>query len=363
MRLISIERCQAGMVLAQPICTDQGTILLNTDMTLTDSMIERLKQKGINTIYIRDEATEDIEIEETISQETRQMAMKVIYQGFSEIIHAEKKWKARLSPATTAAFRNVFELILADLKNNRKAIGLLSDMYIQDHYVYAHSLNVAIYAAAVGLELGYTDKELLELGIGAMLHDIGKLMIPEEILYKPGRLTDEEFSTVKQHAEYGFNYLRHQQGIPLLAAHCAYQHHERLDGTGYPRALQGDEIHKYARLLSVCDVFDALTTNRVYRNAMLPHDAMEIIFAGTGTHFEPKIVEAFRKTVAIYPIGLTVTLNTGAVGIVVDYNRNLPGRPVVRIIKREDGSKPVPYYEMDLSKELNITIVQCEPIL
>lgn len=363
MRLISIERCQAGMVLAQPICTDQGTILLNTDMTLTDSMIERLKQKGINTIYIRDEATEDIEIEETVSQETRQMAMKVIYQGFSEIIHAEKKWKARLSPATTAAFRNVFELILADLKKNRKAIGLLSDIYIQDHYVYAHSLNVAIYAAAVGLELGYTDKELLELGIGAMLHDIGKLMIPEEVLYKPGRLTDEEFSTVKQHAEYGFNYLRHQQGIPLLAAHCAYQHHERLDGTGYPRALRGDEIHKYARLLSVCDVFDALTTNRVYRSAMLPHDAMEIIFAGTGTHFEPEIVEAFRKTVAIYPIGLTVTLNTGAIGIVVDYNRNLPGRPVVRIIKREDGSKPVPYYEMDLSKELNITIVQCEPIL
>lgn len=332
-------------------------------MKLTDSIIERLKQKGINTIYIRDEATEDIEIEEAVSQKTRQTAMKVIYQGFSEIIQAEKKWKARLSPSTAAAFRNVFEMILNDLKKNGKAIGLLSDMYIQDHYVYAHSLNVAIYAAALGLELGYTDKELLELGIGAMLHDIGKLMIPEEILYKPGRLTDDEFATMKQHAEYGFDYLRQQQGIPLLAAHCAFQHHERLDGTGYPRALRGDQIHKYARLLSVCDVFDALTTNRVYRRAMLPHDAMEIIFAGTGTHFEPAIVEAFRKTIAIYPIGLTVTLNTGAVGIVVDYNRNLPSRPVVRVIQHTDGSKAEPYYEVDLSKELNITVVECEAIL
>jgi putative nucleotidyltransferase with HDIG domain len=363
MRLISIHRCSPGMVLAQPICTDQGTILLNKDMKLTDSMIERLKQKGISKFYIQDEATDDLDIEEVVSLKTRQTAVKVIYQGFNEIIHAEQKWKARLAPSTIAAFRNVFESILSDLKRNRKALGLLSDMYVQDHYVYAHSLNVAIYAAAVGLELGYNDKELLELGIGAMLHDIGKLMIPSEILYKPGRLTDEEFAVMKKHTEYGFDYLRQQQGIPLLAAHCAYQHHERFDGTGYPRGLSGEEIHKYARLLAVCDVFDALTTNRVYRRAMLPHDAMDIIFAGTGTHFEPEIVDAFRKTVAIYPIGLIVTLSTGATGIVVDYNRNLPARPVIRIIEHEDGSKADPYYEIDLSKELSVMIVQCETIL
>ncbi|MCP1354791.1 HD-GYP domain-containing protein [Aneurinibacillus migulanus] len=363
MRLISIQRCQAGMVLAQPICTDQGTILLNTDMELTEHIIERLKQKGVYTLYIQDEATEDLEVEESVSPETRRAAVKVIYQGFSEIIHAEKKWKSRLSPNTITAFRNVFESILGDLKRNRKALGLLSDMYIQDHYVYAHSLNVAIYAAAVGLQLGYNDKELLELGIGAMLHDIGKLMIPDEILHKPGRLTDDEFSIMKKHTEYGFDYLRHQQGIPLLAAHCAYQHHERMDGSGYPRGLKGEDIHKYARLLAVCDVFDALTTNRVYREAMLPHNAMEIIFGGTGTQFESEVVEAFRRTVAIYPVGLTVTLSNGATGIVVDYNRNLPARPIVRVIKHEDGDKAEPYYEIDLSKELNITIVQCDTIL
>ncbi|GEN33348.1 MULTISPECIES: HD-GYP domain-containing protein [Aneurinibacillus] len=363
MRLISIQSCEAGMVLAQPICTDQGAVLLNKDMVLTDSMIERLKRKGVNTLYIRDEATEDLEMEEAVSSETRRAAVKVIYQGFSEIVHAEQKWKSRLSPSTINAFRNVFDSIVGDLKRNRKALGLLSDMYIQDHYVYAHSLNVAIYAAAVGIEMGYNDKELLELGMGAMLHDIGKLMVPGEILYKPGRLTDDEFAVMKKHTEYGFDYLRQQHGIPLLAAHCAYQHHERLDGTGYPRGLKGEEIHKYGRLLAVCDVFDALTTNRVYRGAMLPHDAMEIIFAGTGTHFEPAIVDAFRKTVSIYPVGLTVTLSNGATGIVVDYNRNLPARPVVRVIKHEDGSKANPYYEIDLSKELTIMIVRCDTIL
>ncbi|MED0757167.1 HD-GYP domain-containing protein [Aneurinibacillus thermoaerophilus] len=363
MRLISIRHCRPGMRLAQPICTDQGTILLNTDMILTGSMIQRLEQKGIYALYIHDEATADVERNEAVSAETRQIAAKMIYRGFNEIIHAEQKWKARLSPGTLAAFRTAFEAILSDLKHNHRAMGLLSHMYIQDHYAYAHSLNVTIYATAVGLELGYNDKELLELGMGAMLHDIGKLMVPREILYKPGKLTDQEFFQVKKHAEYGFEYLRHQQGIPLLSAHCAYQHHERMDGTGYPRGLKGDNIHKYARLLAVCDVFDALTANRVYRSAMLPHKAMEIIYTGSGTQFEKKVVEAFHKTVAIYPVGLAVTLSNGATGVVVDYNRDLPGRPVVRILKNPDGSSAEPYYEIDLARESTLMIVQCDTIL
>jgi putative nucleotidyltransferase with HDIG domain len=363
MRLISISRCQSGMVLAQPIFTDQGAMLLNSDMVLTDNIIERLKQKGVSTLYIRDEATEDIEIQESVSRETRRQAAKLIYQGFNEIIHAEQKWKTRLSPATLTSFRQAFETILSDLKHNRNAMGLLSDIYVQDNYVYAHSLNVTIYATAVGLELGYNDKELVELGLGAMLHDIGKLMVPKEILHKPGRLTDEEFDEMKKHAEYGFECLRRQPEISLLAAHCAYQHHERLDGSGYPRGLKGDEIHKYARLLAVCDVFDALTTKRVYRGAMLPHEAMEIICAGAGDLFEEKIIDAFKKTVAIYPVGLSVTLNTGETGIVVDYNRNLPSRPVVRVLKCADGSPAEPYYEIDLAKELTIVITECDTIL
>lgn len=363
MRLISIARCESGMKLAKPIYTDTGAVLLNTDVSLTDTMIRRLQEKGIHTIYIHDEATKDIEIQEVVSQKVRQEAARAIYHNFTEIVGADQKWKARLSPAAISEFRNAFENILSDLKQNRQAMNLLTNICVQDHYVYSHSLNVAIYSAALALHLGYTDKDIVELGMGALLHDIGKLRVPGEVLYKPGRLTDEEFVEMKKHTEYGFEFLRNQEGVSLLAAHCAFQHHERMDGTGYPRGLKGEEIHRYARVLAVCDVFDALTTNRVYRSAMLPHDAMEILYTGAGTHFEPGIVDAFRRTVAIYPIGLSVQLNTGEMGVVVDYNRNVPARPVVRVTKMPDGSVPSHYYEVDLAKELTVMIVKCDAIL
>lgn len=147
--------------------------------------------------------------------------------------------------------------------------------------------------------------------MGSLLHDIGKMMIPPEILHKPGRLTDEEFDIIKNHAKYGFDILRKQGDVPLLSAHCALQHHEKWNGGGYPRGLAGEEIHPYARALAVGDVFDALTTHRVYRRAMLPHEAMEIIYADTNSHFEQSVVETFRRTVAIYPVGVTVKLNSG----------------------------------------------------
>src|SRR5690606_17963818 len=138
------------------------------------------------------------------------------------------------------------------------------------------------YSLAIGLKLGYSEAQLEGLGIGAILHDIGKVAIPLEILNKKGKLSEEEYTLVKEHTTNGFEILRKIEELPLLAAHCAYQHHERLDGSGYPRGLKGDDIHPYAKLLAVTDVFDALTTERSYRKAMLPHIALEVIFSGTG---------------------------------------------------------------------------------
>lgn len=146
----------------------------------------------------------------------------------------------------------------------------------------------------------------------------------------------------------------------MLAAHCAYQHHERLDGSGYPRSLKKDEIHKYARLLAVADVFEALTNHRVHRRAMLPHLAIEILYSQSGTHFDQDYVESFRNTVAIYPIGVSVKLNTGETAIVAGYKANMLTRPIVRIIK-DPANNPLPHYhEVDLSKNLSLMIEECD---
>jgi putative nucleotidyltransferase with HDIG domain len=363
MRLIATTRCEPGTILAKALYTETGSVLLARDVELTGSLLKRIKQLGIDTLYIRDKATEDIIIEDPISDETRRVALHSIYDSFTSVVKSEKKWKARFSPTHVHSFRQAFEGILQDLKTNKNAINLLTNICTFDHYVYAHSLNVAVYTTALGIQQGLNDKELVEVGMGAMLHDVGKMMIPSEILNKKGKLTDEEFEVIKRHTEFGFEMLRAQEGISLLSAHCAFQHHEKIDGTGYPRGLKGDEIHKYARLMAVGDVFDAVTSNRVYRKAMLPHVAMEILYADAGKHFERAFVEGFGKTIAIYPIGITVTLNTGETGVVVDYNRHLPSRPVVRILKNPDGTNLKKLYEIDLSKSLTTLIVNCDSII
>ena len=194
--------------------------------------------------------------------------------------------------------------------------------------------------------------------MGAILHDVGKMNIPFEILGKPGKLTEEEFEMVKKHPEYGFQLLKNIHTVSLHVAHCAYQHHERIDGSGYPRGLKGDEIHELGKIIAVADVFDAVTSNRVYRNAMLPHEGLEILYAGAGNQFEVSIVEAFRRAVAIYPMGLTVELNDDRKGVISGQNIGIGDRPIVRIIE-EMGNPLQESYEINLKNQPHLIITRC----
>jgi HD-GYP domain-containing protein (c-di-GMP phosphodiesterase class II) len=185
--------------------------------------------------------------------------------------------------------------------------------------------------------------------------------IPLDILLKPGKLTQEEYEIIKQHAEVGFQMLRKVQTMPLLVAHCAYQHHERLNGSGYPRGITGDNIHLYGKIIAVADVFDAITSNRVYRQAMLPHEALEILYSGIDTLYDKEIVQAFKKSIVLYPTGLGVTLSSGEKGIVCRQNKGLNERPIIRVLEK-NGEDVIPY-ELDLKINLATLITSCETIL
>jgi HD-GYP domain-containing protein (c-di-GMP phosphodiesterase class II) len=253
-------------------------------------------------------------------------------------------------------------MIIDDLSSHKDAMIMLTNMSVTDNYLYQHSLNVCIYTTMLAMALGYSRDELMTIGLGSLLHDIGKTQIPSGILKKKGDLTDHEFEIIKRHAEFGFQLLKDEPNIPLLAAHCALQHHERLDGSGYPRGIKGNEIHKYARLIGITDSYDAMTTHRAYRSAMLPHQALEILFTGSGTLYEKKMIEMFRDKIAIYPIGVTVRISTGESGVVVDLNATAPMRPIVRILQDADGRELKEPYEIDLSKKLNVMITDVNDV-
>ncbi|WP_227937384.1 HD-GYP domain-containing protein [Alkalihalobacillus deserti] len=362
MRLVSTRSVTAGSKLAKPIYNDNGQVLLFQGAELTDRVLNRLSQLGFTFIYVQDERTDDIDIENVVREETKRKAVKTIKKEFQVIANDLNLKKTFNGDHLSKDFSKVIKAILSDIKENENALTILSDMFVYDSYIFTHSLNVTVYTLGLAVELGFNDKQMMDIGMGALLHDVGKMAIPVEVLNKPGRLNDEEFSIIQTHAKAGFDMLRNAPNLSLLTAHCAYQHHERLDGTGYPQGLKDNQIHYYAKIMAIADVFDAVTSNRIYRKSMLPHEGLELLYAGVGKQFDKTLVEAFRRTIAVYPAGLKVKLSDGRMAIVVKQNKQLSTHPVVRIIE-ENNIEISPSYDVDLMKQLNVTIVETETTL
>lgn len=358
MRLVPVRKLQEGMRIGKKIYNDEGVVLLADGVELTVPLIRRLVELDIGYVYIEDEQTEGIVIPELLHEDTRREALQNIRKNFQRLSGTSKIAKGYFHLGKD--FTRVMEAILKDVSRQEDSMILLMDMNTADHYLYKHSLNVCVYSLVLGIASGYPEDRLMQLGLGALLHDIGKTQIPQRVLSKPQKLTDDEFRVMKAHAEIGYKILKDEPNIPLLAAHCAFQHHERLNGSGYPRGVQGKEIHEYAQWVALADSYDAMTSHRVYRPAMLPHQAVEVLYAGSGTLYDQKKLELFRDKVAIYPPGLTVKLNTGETGVVSRIHSSTPHRPVIRILSDAEGRNLKAPYEIDLARKLSVILTEVD---
>lgn len=361
LRLVPVQMLYEGMKIGKKIYSADGVTLLSEGVELTNNLIKRLKEIGIGYVYIQDALTEDIIIPEVLHEETRRKALHTIQSSFQKISQ---------SPITSRSmggyrhlgrdFTAVMQSILDDLNSQEITMIMLMDMNRVDHYLYRHSLNVCVYTLILGAASGLSMEQLKVLGVGSLLHDIGKTQISAKILMKPGKLDDDEFNQIKSHTELGFKMLKDEPDIPLVAAHCAFQHHERLNGTGYPRGLKGSEIHEYAQWLGMADTFDAMTSHRVYKPAMLPHQAMECLYGGSDILFDQRKLQIFRDKVAIYPPGMSVKLSTGETGVVSKIHPSIPQRPVVRILTNEAGEPLKLPFDKDLAEILSVVVTHVE---
>lgn len=351
MRRVNIQDLKLGMVIARPIYSSDGRILLQTGISLDEEYIRRLKEMGITSIYIRDKFLDEVDdIPDVVSEKTRIAATKLIGDNFKQL---EKQHKIN-----TRAITNMVNNIIDELLSNSKILVHLSDIRAFDDYTFAHSVNVCILSIMTGITLGYNELKLKELGLGALLHDVGKIKIDKKILNKPGDLTKEEFNEVKNHTEYGFEILRKYDDIPLLSAHIAYQHHERWDGNGYPRGLAGRNIHEYARIVAVADVYDALLDYRPYRPSYTVTQAITIIKRMAGIYLDTSCVSSLIANIAVYPIGSIIELNSGEIGVVVDVNKETPTKPVVKILYNRNQKRISHPYEVDLSKFSTVVVAK-----
>lgn len=355
MRLISINTLQEGMVVGRTIWNEAGHPLLHKNVVVTNPIINRLQQLNIQYVYIDDSISNGIQIEETIKPEVRNQAVHKITQSFAAIKNVKQNQTSYVLDQQSKVIGSIVEGLLDAILNNEEVVTLLTDTYIYDEYIYTHSFQVTMYSLAIAKEMGYNYDDLRIIGIGAMLHDIGKLVIPHEILNKPGPLSDDEYEEMKKHTRYGFDILRNLHTVSLLVAHCAFQHHERLDGSGYPRGLVDTDIHPFAKIIAVADVFDAVTSNRIYRDKMFPSQGIAIIEAGSGTLYDPQVVAALKKSVVHYPNGTVIVLSDNRRAVVSKQNEAAPARPWVRVFEEDDCIIDATY-ELNLLEYLDVAI-------
>ncbi len=251
--------------------------------------------------------------------------------------------------------------ILGELLNNKDVLVNLSDIKTVDDYTFSHSVNVCVLSLVTGIKLGLNMTRLRQLGVGALLHDIGKIMIPEEILKKPSKLTKNEFELIQKHTFLGYQMLKANPNIDISSAYIALGHHERYNGSGYPYQISSANIHLYARIVAIADVYDAISSDRVYRKKIQVHKVVEYIASLGNQHFDEMILQHFLPNIAVFPIGTSVLLSTGQKGIVVEVNSKLPSKPIVRIIFNADGTKNNKFDEVDLANTLDLLIINtCE---
>lgn len=348
MRLVNIEYIQEGAILARPVIDSTGRILLQAGMKMTSPYVQRLHHLGCEKLYIEDERLDDVQVNMAIEGRTRESA----YQAVKSIRHSiESNQILKMDQ-----LRGTVQRMIADVLSCEDVIGYLCDVRGYDEYTFHHSINSTILALVIGMSCGYHESKLVELGLGVMMHDVGKIKIPTEILNKKEPLTKEEYAEIQKHTIYGYEILRRNDELGLLAAHVAFQHQERWDGSGYPRGLKNYQIHEYGRIAAVADVFEALTSNRPYRPALEPYQAYEYILAYSGTYFEPRLLDIFAKKVSIYPNGSGVLLSNGQRGNVIKQNPGYPSRPCVRMLYQEDEPLNPPLdYDLRVHNSLLIT--------
>jgi putative nucleotidyltransferase with HDIG domain len=253
---------------------------------------------------------------------------------------------------------NIEELIDSAFRNRDAALALLK-LKFYDEYIFTHSLNVAVLAIGMGFHMNLTRADILTLGMGAMLHDLGKTGVPLAILNKKGRLTDEEYNTIKGHPLIGARLLEKHQEVPPQTIDMTRHHHERIDGSGYPDGLSGDELNSMLTITSLSDVYDALSSDRIYHKGLLPHEALKTIFALRDKQFNRLWIERFVQCLGIYPAGTLIQLNSGEIGVVSSVNRSMLLRPVIRPIFDRFGRRATDKDFLDLqdSKYLDRSII------
>jgi len=374
--------------LARTLYDAKGNVLLRANVPLTAGYIESLIHRGFPAVYIRDRDTDDVDIPELVSQQVRaeahatvQQVFTVARQAITDAIGAKERPTGSTgnSPSGNGhkgkeqfqQIEDIVKEILRELVSSNMLSGI-AEIRSYDDRTFSHSIEVAVTAIMIGKRLYMSESDMIKLGSGCMLHDIGKLFIEQDIYKREDALNAQEYRRLQGHTILGYKFLRSRNPNNVLANHVAFQHHERQDGKGYPRRLRGTNTYRrrprkteqfilpLAEIAAVADVYDMLSSDRPEKPSLAPQQVAAIMREMSGTLLNAEIVQHFLSILPMFPVGIGVAVQNGFYqgyrGIVVHSNRRYPDRPIIRLLYDEARERVAPV-ELDLSYEADIQIV------
>ena len=339
---VGTDSLREGMKIDQSLVDKTGRVLIARGTILNVYHIDSMRRIGIEGIYVREGEDEECPVSDKnipISKETQKKIEQLTVADCSKVTLSESV-KQRVQEGISYLYSNTDsdkfadaskditkELLKAIDDNDALAVDI-STLKVSDEYTFKHSVDVATMAMVVGKKMGLSNEEVYEVGVAGLLHDIGKSKIPMELLNKPGKLTEEEFEIMKQHAVHSYNILKDNKGIKDSIKIAVLQHHEKINGQGYPFGLKASQICPFARILTVVDIYDALVTERPYKEAFSQRDAVEMLMAMT-YELDMESLQGFLKSVILYPVNCVVQLSNGEYAKVVENYSDYILRPKV----------------------------------
>jgi len=352
MRIVEVTKLKGDEILGKQLYNEAGIVLLNAGVKLTHFLIEKIKEIGVEIVYIDDEISNDIVIEETLSEKTKQEckhAIKAIVDKY-----------CRDGKTDNSGIMKSVDSVIYDIYSNKDVMINVAEIKACDNSIYSHSLNVCVLATIVGTQMGFNMMKLKEIATGAILHDIGKIKIRSDKKLLLEFKSKEELDTYieRNHPKVGFDFLSKQNFCSSYTKAGVLMHHERNDGSGYPLRLKGKEIIEIGKLISICDTFSNMVFGNSNDGARSVNEAMEYIYCMSDVYFDFDIVRKFTANLVVYPNGSGVILSTKEKGLVVRQNKSLPLRPVIKVIYDREGNLILSPHKVDLCKELTVFIEQ-----
>jgi putative nucleotidyltransferase with HDIG domain len=328
---LSIDLIKPGMSTAEVVFNKLGNVMIWENIVLDESLILRLRNNGIEGLIVYDDKAH---LKELSPSNNSAQHFLVAYEqdaNTTKQIFNDISSGRRLD---IEAANNIVNSVVAKNDENRHIIDSIMRVRSIDEYTYYHSLNVSMLCMLIGRWLRLDEVHVQNLAQAGLLHDIGKTLIPLEIINKPGKLSGSEFAEMKRHSEYGYNVVNNMEEVPPEVAVAILTHHEKEDGSGYPIGLKGNQLNLYSKVITIADIFDAMTANRTYKSKDTPFQVFELMQHGSFGVLDPVVLKVFLENISTYYIGTKVKLNTGEQGEVVFMNKMNFSRPVVQVDDR-----------------------------